>query len=155
VGWLALAGVLGFALMAARLLEAVLGVWLMLAPALFEYGPPAAHDDRIVGPLVASVGLIAAWEIARPLRFVNLLLGAWLVIAPLVLGFGGAASANSVAAGLAVATLSLFGGRSRARFGGGWGSLWPPLRAAGKAQRAVFEDPARPPPVDDADGRGA
>lgn len=126
--------------MIARLLEAGLGIWLMAAPAVLAYGPPAAHSDRIAGPLIASLGIIAAWRIARPLRHLNLLIGAWLVLAPLVVGFGGAAAADSVAVGLAVAALSRFGGGAHdGAFGGGWSSLWPPSHAAGEQQRRVFE----------------
>jgi hypothetical protein len=108
----------------ARLLEAALGVWLMVAPTVLGYGPPAAHDDRIVGPLIAAVGIIAAWEIARPLRHVNLLAGAWLVLAPWLLGFPADATLNSLAVGIAVVVLSRIRGRVSDSFGGGWSALW-------------------------------
>lgn len=125
--------------MTARILEAVLGVWLMLAPAILAYGPPCAMSDRIAGPVIASVAIIAAWEVARPLRHLNLLAGVWLVAAPLVLGFGGVAAIDSVIVGLAVAALSLWKGRVGSRFGGGWASLWPIGRVRGEEQREVFD----------------
>lgn len=125
--------------MRARILEAALGVWLMIAPAILGYGPPAAFSDRIAGPLIASLAIVAAWEVARPFRHLNLIAGLWLVAAPLVVGFGGAAALDSVVVGLAVAALSRWKGRVESRFGGGWSSLWPPGSAAGELQRDLYE----------------
>ncbi|HEX7002808.1 MAG TPA: SPW repeat protein [Trueperaceae bacterium] len=124
--------------MIARLFEAVLGIWLMVAPAVLGYGSVAATSDRIAGPLIASVAIVAAWEIARPLRHLNLLLGLWLLAAPVVLGFGGAAAVDSVLVGIAVAALSRWRGRVESRFGGGWSVLWPPSWARGEEQRELF-----------------
>ena len=111
--------------MIARIAEAALGIWLIFAPAVLGYGPPAAHSDRIFGPLIAAVAIIALWEIARSLRHLNLLFGLWLIAAPLVLGFGGVAAIDSIVVGLAVAALSRAEGRIESSFGGGWSSLWP------------------------------
>lgn len=131
--------------MFARILEAALGVWLIIAPAVLGHGPPAAHSDRIAGPLIASLAIIALWEVARPLRHLNLLFGFWLIAAPLVVGFGGVAAVDSIVVGVAVAALSRFEGRIESSFGGGWSSLWPPGRAAGELQRDVYEAQADSP----------
>lgn len=135
-----MAGLLGAAAVTARLLEALLGIWLMFAPAVLGYGPPAASSDRIVGPLIASIGIVAAWEVARPARHLNLLAGLWLVAAPLVLGFGAAAALDSVLVGIALVALSRWRGRVESSFGGGWSSLWPPGHAEGEEQRKVFTE---------------
>jgi hypothetical protein len=107
----------------ARIASVVLGIWLVSAPAVLGYAGPAATNDRIVGPLVASLAFIAIWEVARPLRRVHLVLGAWLLIAPLALGYGLAPALNSVVVGLLVILLSFVRGRVEQRFGGGWSSL--------------------------------
>lgn len=109
----------------ARIINLVIGVWLMAAPAALGYaGTRAADHDRIVGPILASIACIAIWETTRPLRWVNLVIGGWLVLAPWVLGFPPAATWNAVLAGAVVAGLSLVRGTLRHRFDGGWSALW-------------------------------
>ncbi|MGH7966442.1 MAG: SPW repeat domain-containing protein, partial [Candidatus Binatia bacterium] len=46
----------------AQLTNILLGVWLMVAPAVFGYVGTASTNDRIVGPLVASFAMIALSE---------------------------------------------------------------------------------------------
>ncbi len=125
--------------MIAGVLNTLVGLWLILAPAVLGYGGRAADHDRIVGPFVATFAVISIAESCRPARWANLPIGAWLVLAPWILGFPGEAAANSVAAGLAAAGLSLWKGRIRHRFGGGWSSLWRPNPAG----RAAPADPNR------------
>jgi hypothetical protein len=108
----------------AQVLSALLGVWLMVAPAVLGYPGPAHINDRIIGPIVASIAAIAAWEATRPLGRANLVLGLWLVIAPWVLGYGSMALLNSTLVGVLLVVFALVPGRVRHRFGGGWSSLW-------------------------------
>ena len=118
----------------APLLTALTGIWLMAAPAVLDYADPARANDRIIGPIVASMAIIAVWELMRPLRWVNVVLGAWLLIAPWLLGHAADARWNSLAAGALVVALSLVKGRRTREVGGGWSSLWkqvPPDRRRG------------------------
>ena len=109
----------------AQIINALLGVWLMAAPAVLGYGAPAATNDRIIGPIAASFAVIAWWQATRPTRWVNLPLGLWLLLAPWVLGYGAtAAVVNSMAVGAALAALSLVEGTVDAEFGGGWRAVW-------------------------------
>lgn len=110
----------------ARIANALLGIWLMAAPAVLGYGPPASTSDRIVGPIAAAMAVIALWQVTRPLRWVNLALGLWLLAAPWLLGYGVAATANSTVVGLLMASLALIRGSVDQRIGGGWSALWPP-----------------------------
>ena len=80
-----------------HLLPALAGIWLMASPAVLDYADPARANDRIIGPIVASLAIIALWEIARPLRWVNVILGAWLRIVPWLLGHTSDARWNSLA----------------------------------------------------------
>ena len=73
----------------------------MASPAVLDYADPARANDRIIGPIVASMATIAIWEVTRPLRWVNVVLGAWLLIAPWLLGHLPDARWNSLAAGSA------------------------------------------------------
>lgn len=109
--------------MLAHLLAAAVGIWLMAAPGVLDYGGRAAAVDRIVGPLIASFGLIAAWGVTRSIRWINVALAALLLVAPLFLGYPRAAVLSSAAAGVIVAALSLVRGRTRHPYGGGWRSL--------------------------------
>lgn len=110
--------------MIVQLLSAAIGIWLMFAPAVLGYGGKAADSDRAAGPLAATVGIIAASEVMRPVRRANLVIGLWLVAAPFVVGFGGVALVNALACGAALAALSFVRGTVRGRYGGGWSSLW-------------------------------
>lgn len=115
----------------AHLGAALAGIWLMASPAVLDYADPARANDRIIGPVVASMAIIAIWEHTRPLRWVNVILGAWLLIAPWLLGHAPDARWNSLAAGALILALSLVKGTRTHQFGGGWSSLWkgvPPDR---------------------------
>lgn len=115
----------------ARLATAALGLWLMAAPAVLGYSGTAATSDRIVGPLVASVAVVAVWEVARGLRWLGLIAAGWLLLAPWVLGYAAMAAVHSLLVGVTLGVLTVRDGRRGQRFGGGW--------------RAVFNRPADPP----------
>ena len=107
----------------ARLLSAALGLWLMAAPHVLDYGGAVRVNDRVMGPLVASLGVLAAWEVARELRWSSLVFGLWLLVAPWVLKAPVAAIVNEMTVGLCLIALALVRGQVRERFGGGWSSL--------------------------------
>ena len=68
-----------------RILAAALGVWLMVSPAVLGYSGPAAIDAWAVGPIVVGSSLVGAWQVMRPLRWVESLAGAWLLVVPWIL----------------------------------------------------------------------
>lgn len=109
----------------AGLLCVAIGVWLMVAPAVLRSGGLAATNDRIVGPIVASVAFVALWDVVRPLRWLNVAPALWLLVAPWILGYQDTVStANSVGAGLVALASVVVRGPSRGRFGGGWTAVW-------------------------------
>lgn len=109
----------------AQFVNAVLGIWLMAAPAVLGYGSPAQTNDRIIGPVVATFAVVAWWEATRPVRRFNIPLGLWMLIAPWVLGYSEASViVNSLAAGVLITGLSFVRGRVEGRYGGGWSALW-------------------------------
>lgn len=102
-----------------------LGIWLMAAPAVLGYGPAAQTSDRIVGPILATLGFVAMAEATRPVVRAALAPGLWLLIAPLLLGYPADAAWNSVIVGVVASALSLLAARmDPAKFGGGWSVLW-------------------------------
>lgn len=109
--------------MIAQAVAAAIGLWVMVSPAVLDSGDGASTSAWIVGPVVVSIAYVAAWSIARGLRYANAPLGAWLAVSPLVLGFGGVSALSAVASGLAVLALAVIPSRVDARYGGGWREL--------------------------------
>lgn len=106
-----------------RIISALLGIWLMVAPSLLGYRGVASISDRIVGPLVAATAIIAIWEITRPLRWLGVPFGLCLLIAPGLFHFPSHAVVNSAVAGTVLVIISFLGGGVKERYGGGWRGL--------------------------------
>jgi hypothetical protein len=96
----------------------------MAAPHALGYLGAARVNDRVIGPLAAGLGIVAAWEIARGLHWSGVVLGPWLLLAPWVLQAPAAATVNDTAVGLCLTVLAFVRGMVRERFGGGWSFLW-------------------------------
>ena len=110
--------------MVARIAAALLGAWLMAAPAALSYGPPVSSADRVVGPVVLASSLVAVWPVLRSLRWPELPAGVWLLIEPWVLGAPAAATINALVIGGLLIALAPLGGAVEQRFGGGWKVVW-------------------------------
>jgi hypothetical protein len=107
----------------AQLLNAVLGVWLMAAPAVLQYGGAIRTNDRIVGPLAAACAIIAIWPVTRSVRWVNVVLGVWLIVASVVLA-PRHVLLHHIGVGVLLAGLACGRGTLPHQFGGGWAVLW-------------------------------
>lgn len=104
--------------------DSPLGIWLMCFPSVLGYTGNPAANDRIAGPVAASLAIIAMWEVTRSLRWVNALVAVWLLFAPWVLGYGTvAAIVNSMAVGVLMFACALVKGEVKGRYGGGWSAL--------------------------------
>lgn len=101
--------------------SAVLGVWLMFAPAVFGTTGAAADADHLLGALVVTGSVILLGEVARPFRWLNSLLGIAIAAAPIVVSGGFASIANDALIGLLVVLLNLRRGGISERYG-----LWNP-----------------------------
>ena len=111
--------------MLAQTFAFALGVWLLLAPGVLNYGDPASSVERIVGPLVIVAAALAVREVTRPIRFVNVLAGFALLIAPWAFAYNSVpAIAVSVLVGMALLGLALVRGRVAHHYAGGWSALW-------------------------------
>ena len=100
---LGLAALLGLALLFTRLWPGVEG--------------NLAHAHHVIGSLVLTVVSIAAAEVARPIRWLNLLLGAGLMASPFVFAGDMTALLVSVVAGAALMALSFRRGPVREHYG--------------------------------------
>jgi hypothetical protein len=112
--------------MRAQIVNSFIGIWLMVAPAIFHYENTAAgYNDRIVGPIIAAFAIIACFQITRIVRKFNIPLAVWLLVAPWILGHEHtAAIITDLASGIVVLGLSFIKGKVEHKYGGGWTSLW-------------------------------
>ena len=62
-----------------------LGVLLMFTRLLFDSSSAMANSDHLVGALVVTFTIMAAAEVGRAIRFINIPFGVWLIVAPWVL----------------------------------------------------------------------
>ena len=109
----------------AQVINTVLGVWLMVAPAVLGHaGEPLGKFDRGIGPAVAAVSFVAVAQISRSVRWLTVPLAAVLVIAPWFLDAPTASKLNSVAVAVAMLVLAPIGRPDQRRYGNGWSTLW-------------------------------
>lgn len=108
----------------AKIVNILIGLGVMVSPAIFTFNKAAADNNHIVGPLVLTFAIISLWEINQNVRLFNIISGLWLVISPFIIGFTSAGRTVDVVAGVAVIFFSLCKEKSKHRYGGGWRSLF-------------------------------
>lgn len=109
----------------AQIINALLGLWLMVSPAVLDTNKTTADNAHIVGPLIASFAIISWWESTRVVRLYNVPCGLWLLVAPWVLGYdSGTTIFNDMAVGAVVVALAFVKGKVEEKFGGGWSAIW-------------------------------
>ncbi len=109
----------------AQIINTLLGLWLMVAPVVLNYGKTGTNNCHITGPLIASFAFVACWEVIRPVRKINLLSGLWLLAAPWVLGYVETLPiVNDMVVGALVLGLALVKGTIEESYGGGWKAAW-------------------------------
>ncbi|MBN1239697.1 MAG: NAD-dependent epimerase/dehydratase family protein [Gammaproteobacteria bacterium] len=97
---------------------ALIGLSLLFTRLTVGADGDLAHAHHLIGALVLTVTSIAAAEVTRAARYLNVPLGAALVLVPLIYPGDALAIAVSVASGLAIAALSLRRGPIRGRYAG-------------------------------------
>lgn len=107
----------------AQIINAVLGLVVMIVPGIWQFDESASNNNYIVGPFVITFALTAVTDAARNLRWMNIPAGAWLIFSPLILGYGTPAVTINIFLGILIVLFSLFRGKVENRFGGGWRSL--------------------------------
>jgi len=108
----------------AQIINIVIGLGLMVTPALLRFNKVAADNNHIVGPLVITFAVISLWEINRNARLFNIVTGCWLILSPFIVGFSSVALVTDIVSGIAVILFSLNKGKIKSRYGGGWRSLF-------------------------------
>jgi len=109
----------------ARVFTLVLGLWLMIAPDLLQFGKVISDNDHIIGPLIATFSIIAMSECTRNVRLWNLPLAAWLLLAPWILGYDQTtAIASDLTVGVLTLRVTFVKQKRKKQFGGGWAVLF-------------------------------
>ncbi len=108
----------------AQIVNILIGLGLMVTPAIFKFNKVAADNNHIAGPLVLTFAIISLWDINRNVRLFNIITGLWLAISPFITGFTSVGRTIDILSGIAVIFFSLFKGRIKSRYGGGWRSLF-------------------------------
>lgn len=98
-------------------LSAAIGLWLLFTRLTLGAAGTMANADHVIGSLVLTVVSLAAAEVARPLRYLNVSLGVALLAAPFIVEASTASTINSLACGAALIALSLRRGPIRERYG--------------------------------------
>ena len=98
-------------------LAALIGLSLMFTRVTLDVDGNMAHAHHIIGSLVLTVVSIAAAEVARPVRYLNMLLGAALMTAPFMFSANITVTIASVVMGVALIALSVRRGLIRERYG--------------------------------------
>jgi hypothetical protein len=98
-------------------LSAAIGLWLLFTRLTLGAAGNMANVDHVIGSLVLTVVSLAAAEVARPLRYLNVSLGVALLATPFLVEASTASTANSLICGAALVALSLRRGPIRERYG--------------------------------------
>jgi hypothetical protein len=103
----------------------LLGIWLMVAPAVMDFSKRISDNAHIIGPLIVTFSMVAIWECTRNVRLFNLPLAVWLLAAPVVLQYDNdTALMNDYAIAVFIMLLSVVKPKRKHRFGGGWPAIW-------------------------------
>ena len=105
-------------------LSALVGLWVYVSPAVLGLDGRAETSAFVLGALAVATSSLAAFDILRGLRFVNVATGVLLVAAPAVFAFGGRGLASDVVSAAALIGLALATpAADMSRRGGGWSRL--------------------------------
>jgi nucleoside-diphosphate-sugar epimerase len=98
-------------------LAAVIGLSLLFTRVTLGVDGSVANAHHVIGSLVLTVISIAAAEVARPARYLNILLGAALAALPFLMDTDTTTAIVTVLSGAALMVLSIRSGPIRARYG--------------------------------------
>jgi hypothetical protein len=103
-------------------LAALIGLSLLFTRITLGADGGLANAHHVIGSLVLTVVSIAAAEVARPVRYLNILLGAVLMAVPFMFGASPTATVVTVALGAGLIALSIRRGPIRESYGN-WNRL--------------------------------
>lgn len=105
----------------------LLGIWLLISPALLDSAPAAARLARIAGPVAIFVAVLALRDVTRSARVANIITGLFLLIAiPATQGMTTLDFVNTAVVGWLLIVLAIPRGAIHARVDGGWWAILQP-----------------------------
>jgi short-subunit dehydrogenase len=105
--------------------NALIGLWLMIAPGYLQFEKVAANNYYIIGPLVITMAIASMWEFNRSLRYFNMTAGIWMLLSAVILPHEDSLEIwSSVASGMLLIILSGSAGNVKGNYGGGWKVLF-------------------------------
>ena len=107
----------------AQILNALLGLILMISPAIFSFTTTESDVNHILGPLAISFAVISFWQVNRNARVFNIGIGCLLIIAVFIFGFTRIPFWIDLFSGVLLVIFSFVKGKITQKFGGGWRSL--------------------------------
>ena len=108
----------------AAIVNGIIGLFVMIAPAVFHFNKSAADHYHIAGPIVVTFAVVSLWEVNHAAHYFNILPGLWLIIAPFLFHFSSStATWMAVVCGVLIILLSLVKRKVKGKYGGGWRSL--------------------------------
>src|SRR4051794_25044189 len=109
----------------AAIINIIIGLFLMIAPAIFHFEKAVADQYHIVAPVVITCAVISLWEINRSAHYINIIPGLWFIVAPFIFHFQPASAKwIAVVSGMVILLLSLLKRKVKGKYGGGWRSLF-------------------------------
>ena len=114
----------------------LLGLWLMVSPAILPATSAGASIDRIIGPFVVWVGVLALRSVTRSFRALHIISAVFLLIAPWLVTNTVPLRWSSVLVGWALVVLAIARGRVSQRVGDGWWAALMPVRSYEAAEAA-------------------
>lgn len=107
------------------IINSILGLWIMAAPGIFDYGSAASDNGHITGPIIVTFAVVSMWQATRGVRKWNYPVAVWLLLAPWILGYESTvAIISDMGTGVLVFLFAMIKGKVEQNFGGGWTSLW-------------------------------
>ncbi|MGE5196097.1 MAG: vitamin K epoxide reductase family protein, partial [Anaerolineae bacterium] len=85
----------------------LIGAYLMCAPAIQKFEGGLADSDHVIGALTIAISTIAAGEVVRSARFVNILFGFWILLSLPWLNFSQSIEILAVHLSLGIALIAL------------------------------------------------
>ena len=110
--------------MGAAIAHIILGLWLMIAPAILNMNKQASDNNHIAGPLIITFAIVALWEINRNAIRINILVALWVLISVFIFDYSGIPLFSNLSAAFLVIILSFVKRKRTQRYGGGWRELF-------------------------------
>lgn len=108
----------------AQVVNMVLGLLVMITPALGAYSQTISNSNYIVGPFVITFAMVAITDAARNVRLFNIPAALWIMVSALLFDAGETARILNMLLGIFIIIFSLMKGQIQQKVGGGWRSLF-------------------------------